>query len=80
MVKLSHSVKCFISFKFEIELLPEFGNLVEDVDNNIYLISKMPDGKPLKTVNKISVGDIKRDVITDENGMKFFTLTSRRHK
>ena len=66
--------------KFEIELLPEFGNLVEDVDNNIYLISKMPDGKPLKTVNKISVGDIKRDVITDENGMKFFTLTSRRHK
>ena len=66
--------------KFEIELLPEYGNLVKNVDNNIYLITKSPDGKGIKTVNKINVGNIKRDVITDESGIKYFTLTSRRYR
>lgn len=66
--------------KFKIELLPEFGSLVNGTDNNIYLISKTLDGKPLKTVNKISVGNIKRDVITDENGIKSFKLTLRRYE
>ena len=62
--------------KFNIELLPEYGSLVNGVDNNIYFISKTPDGKPIKTINKISIGNIKRDVITDENGIRTFTLTS----
>ena len=65
--------------KFDIELLPEFGGIVKGVDNNIYLISKTLEGKPLKTINRITVGNIRREVITDENGIKYFTLTSRRY-
>lgn len=65
--------------KFDIELLPEFGGIVKGVDNNIYLISKTLEGKPLKTINRITVGNIRRAVITDENGIKYFTLTSRRY-
>lgn len=63
--------------KYEIEILPEYGSIVRGVDNNIYIVTKTPSGEPIKTVNKIKVGNIKRDVITDDNGIKYFTLTSK---
>lgn len=62
--------------RFEIEVLPEFGDIVRKVDNNIYVITKTADGKPVKTYINITIGKVKKQVITDENGIGCFELTS----
>ena len=61
---------------FEIELLPEYGSLMNGINNDIYVFAKKPDGTPLKTYTTIQLGTIKREIITDENGIGKFTLTS----
>ncbi|MCR5186695.1 MAG: hypothetical protein K6D97_06240, partial [Clostridia bacterium] len=45
------------------------------IDNKIYVFAKDTTGKPIKTYNSIKIGDIKRDVITDENGIGELLLT-----
>lgn len=61
---------------FEIEVFPEYGNIVENVDNDIYIFTKNINGDALKTNSTITIGNISRQVITDENGVGSFTLTS----
>lgn len=62
--------------KFEIEILPEHGNIVKDTDNDIYLITKTADNKSVKTYMTVKFANITREVITDENGFGKISLTS----
>ncbi len=61
---------------FEIEILPEYGNIVQGIDNDIYLITKSADSKPVKTYMEVKLGNITREVVTDEKGVGKVTLTS----
>lgn len=61
---------------FKIEVLPEYGNLVKGVDNEVYVFTRTINGKGLKTHSTINMGSITRQVITDDNGVGSFTLTS----
>lgn len=60
---------------FKLEVIPEYGNLIKNIDNDVYIITTTTDGKPLKTNSLIKIGNIVRQVITDENGIGSFTLT-----
>lgn len=61
---------------FEIEVLPEYGNIIRNLDNDIYVFTKTIDGKPVKTHSTINIGNITRQVISNESGIGCFTLTS----
>ncbi len=61
---------------FEIEVFPEYGNIIENIDNDVYIFTKTISGEPLKTNNTIIIGKLARQVITDENGTGSFTLTA----
>lgn len=61
---------------FEVEIIPEYVNLISGIENNVYVITKTADNKPIKTYVTAKVGTISREVITDENGVGKFTLTS----
>lgn len=61
---------------FEIEILPEYGSIVKDIDNEIYVITKKIDGTPVKTYGNIKIGNISRQIITDESGIGKILLTS----
>ena len=61
---------------FEIEILPEYGKIIKDIDNEIYIITKKIDGTPIKTYGDIKIGNISRQLITDESGIGKILLTS----
>lgn len=61
---------------FEIEVLPEYGDIIENIDNEVYIFTKTVNGDALKTNSTITIGNISRQVITDENGVGSFTLSS----
>lgn len=61
---------------FEIEVFPEYGNIIENIDNDVYIFTKTINGDALKTHSTITIGNISRQVITDENGVGSFTLSS----
>lgn len=60
---------------FEIELLPEYGKLASGLRNDVYVITKTSSGEPVKTYSNIRIGNVSKQVISDENGIGVFTLT-----
>lgn len=62
---------------FEIEILPEYNSIIKGIDNDIYVITNKIDGTPVKTYMTVNIGDINKQVITEENGVGKFTLTSQ---
>lgn len=62
--------------KFEIEVLPVYNELIKGINNDIYIFTKKADGTPIKTYATVTIDDIKRQVITNENGIGKFTLTA----
>lgn len=74
-VEASKKVSCGTDI-FEIEILPEYGEIVKGIDNIIYIITKTAGGEAVKTYSDISIANISKQVITDENGIGCFTLTS----
>lgn len=74
-IDASKTVACGTDI-FEIELLPEYGDIVEGIDNEIYLITKDANGNPVKTYSNIKIDTTTKQVITDENGIGKFILTS----
>lgn len=60
---------------FEVEVLPEYSFIAEGVDNEIYIITKNIDGTPIKTYSTVTIDDISKQVISDENGIGKITLT-----
>lgn len=63
------------SDSFEIEVLPEYGSLINNFTNEVYIFTRNNNGEPLKTQNTVTIGNLKRQVITDENGIGSFTLS-----
>ncbi len=61
---------------FEIEILPEFNELIRGMDNEIYIVTKTADSKPVKTYMKAKIENINREIITDENGVGKIILSS----
>lgn len=58
-----------------IEMIPEYGGIIKSMDNTIYVFAKDASGKPIKTYNSISFDNVKKEVITDENGVGKFIIT-----
>ena len=61
---------------FEIEFLPEYGGIIRNINNQVYIFTKKADGTPIKTYLTVNVGKVTRQVITDENGIGKVQLTS----
>lgn len=61
---------------FEIEILPEFNKIIKGLDNEIYVITKTADNKPVKTYMKVKIENISREIITDESGVGKIVLSS----
>ena len=61
---------------FEIEVLPEFNNVIKNIDNDIYFFVKNPDGSGKKAYLNISIGgNLSRQVITDNQGIGILNLS-----
>ena len=61
---------------FELEVLPENNCLIKGVENDVYILTKKIDGTPVKTHTTISFSGKQKQIITNENGIGKFTLTS----
>ena len=59
---------------FEVELLPEYGTLVNNKKNDIYVFTKKADGTPLKTYVNVSSENFTKQIATDENGIGKFSI------
>lgn len=71
----AHKKIYFSDTPYKIEVLPENGNVIKNVDNKIYFISKNLDGTPVKTYMNIKIGNkTSRQVITDDNGVGVLVL------
>ena len=63
-------------YAFEVETIFENGMINKNIDNDVYLFAKKIDGTPVKVHATVTIDNITRQVITDENGIGKFTLTS----
>jgi hypothetical protein len=59
---------------FEIELLPEYRDLVYNLPNDVYIFTKKADGSPVKAYVQVTGAGFSRQVATDENGIGKFIL------
>ena len=60
--------------KFKIELLPEFGNLVNGRKNNVYVFTTDFAGNSVETYVTISSNKFTKQIATDENGIGKFSI------
>ena len=61
----------------EIELVPESGQLIAGVENQVYVVASHPDGSVAKPKLKIQSGWLKKEISEqcDENGIASFDIT-----
>jgi len=59
---------------FEIEIIPEHGDIIFGVPNTLYIFTHTPNGEPVRTYIQIAGNGFSRQVATDENGMGMFIL------
>lgn len=59
---------------FEIELYPEYGNLIANKKNNVYVFTKKTDGTPVKTYITVTTDNYTKQIATDENGIGSFSI------
>lgn len=59
---------------FELEVLPEYGNLIASSKNDIYVFTSNADGSPLKTYVTVSVNNYTKQVVTNEDGIGKFSI------
>lgn len=62
--------------KFEVEILPENGNIIKGIDNEVYVLTKTVDGKPVKAHATVTLYNIKKQVITNDEGVGKVLFTS----
>ena len=63
-------------YAFEVETVFENGQINKNMNNDIYIFAKKIDGTPVKVKATANIGKVVRQIITDENGIGKFTLTS----
>lgn len=61
---------------FEVEIIPENGNIIKGIENKIYVITKRIDGTPIKTHIEANLGKINRQIVTDNDGIGILTLNA----
>lgn len=61
--------------KLKVEIIPEYGKVKSNLDNDIYFFVKTPEGNGKKAYITVNMGKITRQVITDENGVGKISLT-----
>lgn len=54
---------------FKVELMPEYGELIPERKNKIYVFTKSIDGKPIKAYVNISVDKTTKQIATNEQGI-----------
>jgi len=59
---------------FGIEVLPEFGYLVRDMPNVVYIFTHTAGGAPVRTFLQVTGNTFSRQVATCDNGIGRFTL------
>jgi len=59
---------------FEIELLPEHGELVRGFPNDIYIFTRRADGSPVRAFLQLTSANFSRQIATDYNGIAVFTI------
>lgn len=59
---------------FEVELQPEYNNLISGRQNNVYVFTSDAEGNPVKTYVTIFSNDFTKQIATDENGIGMFTI------
>ena len=60
---------------FEVQVLPEYGNLVRGVKNDVYVLTKKADGTPIKTYITVNSDDnYTKQIMTDQNGIGKFSI------
>ena len=59
---------------FEVELLPEYGSLINGKRNDVYVFTKKADGTPIKTYVTINSNNYTKQIATDENGIGKFSI------
>lgn len=62
---------------FEVEVMPENNAIVKGVDNKIYFLTKNIDGTPVKTHIEASLGNITRQIVTDDSGLGVLELSAQ---
>ena len=63
-------------YAFEVETIFEHDHINKNMYNEAYLVAKKIDDTPVKAHIAVNIGNIKRQIITDENGIGKFTITS----
>lgn len=61
---------------YEIEVIPEYSEIAKGVDNDIYIITKEITGAPIKTYSTVKIGNVSKQVISNESGIGKITLTA----
>ena len=59
---------------FEIEFLPEHGDLIKGRNNEVYVFTSTADGQPVKTYITVSSEQYTKQIVTDENGIGKFII------
>ena len=59
---------------FEVQLLSEYGSLIAEKKNNVYVFTNRADGTPVKAYITISSDNYTKQIVTDENGIGKFTI------
>ena len=61
---------------FNIDIVPEFGDIVTGVKNRIYVYVKDHQNNPVEAICALEVKNVAREFSTDENGVGFVDLSS----
>lgn len=75
LVQESKTIFCGTDL-YEIEVIPEYSEIAQGIDNDIYVITKEVTGTPIKTYSTVKIGNVSKQVISDENGIGKITLTA----
>lgn len=59
---------------FTIEIIPENADIIKGIENKIYFITKKVDGTPVKTHIEVTMGNLNKQVITDESGIGMLSI------
>ncbi len=69
-------ILCCGTALYEIDVMPEYSDIAYGIDNEIYVITRKIDGTPIKTYSTLKIGNISKQVISDENGIGKIILTA----
>lgn len=61
---------------FEIKIIPENKVIYRGIENSIYFVTNKISGQPIKAHIQVLIGDLRKQVITDESGIGILKLSA----